>query len=220
MMASTMVVIMLLLFISPLVIPLVLFNNKKLRGVFDNWLKQLIGYSLIPLILFLVLGIYFKVLDHALYGDEIDDVFTIIDDGQGNPVTVMSDECKEIYIPCVLYKLSKSNTADVKKFIGIPIPWVSREFLIPAMLAVLRLLFVFAVMFMVFNMITKSLIASVLQVQAMEDDVIGATTKGLKMAGKMAGKALSKTSSAAKKMKKKIGSGDNDNNYGTGGKGE
>ena len=210
MITSTMIVVMLLVFLSPLVIPLVLFSNQKARGIFDNWLRNLIGYSLVPLILFSVLGIFFNVLDHAMYGSKVNDVYTVNSSG----TTVISDECKEIYIPCIMHKMKTGTYKDTKYIIGIPIPWVTTEFNTVFIQATLRLLFIFLVMLLVFNFITKSLISGLLGVSVMEDNVVETMKKAGKAALAVATKGASKAFSGAKKLANKV-KGRNNNDYGT-----
>lgn len=208
---STMIIITLLVFISPLIIPLVLFTNQKLRGIFDNWLKQLIGYSMVPIILLIVLGIFFKVLDSSMYGTNIGDVYNV-DAVSG--ATIIDNECREIFMPCFLHKMESGQYDGHMRLLGFSIPWIGQEGMRAFLLAALRLFFVFIVMLMVFSLITKSLIQGLLGVSVMEDNVMGAMKKGLKLGLSVAGQALVKGKAAAGKAAKAM-KGRNDNDYGT-----
>lgn len=210
-MVSTMIVITLLVLVSPLVIPLVLFTNQKARGVFDNWLKQLLGYSMVPIILFIVLGIFFKVLDNSIYGSNLGDVFTVNADGE----TVISDECREVFMPCFIHKMQTGMYDGNNTIIGIPIPWIGMEGIQAFMIAALRLFFVFIVMLMVFSFITKALIAGLLEVSVMEDNVVEAMKKGLQTSFSLAASGVHKLGSGIAKMGEQAATGDNDNDYGT-----
>lgn len=209
MITSTMIVITLLVFISPLIIPLVLFTNQKARGIFDNWLKHLVGYSMVPLILFVVLGLFFKVIDSSIYGANVGDVYHVVD-GQ----TVIDPECREIFIPCFIYNMENGKYEGNRNLLGIPIPWVGQEGMIAFIKAALRLFFVFIVMLLVFSFITTSLISGLLGVSVMEDSVFSGMKDGLKGAGKIGVGALTRGKHAAGKVAKKL-SGRNDNDYGT-----
>lgn len=56
-----MLFVAILIFISPLTIVCFLFKGTK--GIFDTWLKQLLGYSIQPAILFAFLAVTMKMLD-------------------------------------------------------------------------------------------------------------------------------------------------------------
>ena len=164
-MASTMVVIMILVLISPLIIPLILFQNKKTRGVFDSWFKQLIGFSLVPIILFMVIAIYLQILDQALYGNQISDIFTVTANGE----TVISDECNDDFLICFFHKMEKGLYPDAaKSFLGIDLPYLSSEATTAGSFAMLRLLFILFVMFFVFQQIMKNLISNLFDVSVID----------------------------------------------------
>ena len=63
---SSAIAIILMVYISPLVIPMVLFDKTK--GIFKGWVTQLISFSLQPMILFAYLAIYVTLLDKTLIG--------------------------------------------------------------------------------------------------------------------------------------------------------
>ncbi|MBM5782117.1 MAG: hypothetical protein FJ368_01705 [Pelagibacterales bacterium] len=64
---SSCMAIILLVYISPLVIPAVLFN--KTSGIFKGWVNQLLGFCLQPLILFAYIAILIMMLDKTLIGN-------------------------------------------------------------------------------------------------------------------------------------------------------
>ncbi len=64
------IAIILLVYISPLVIPMVLFSYTK--SSFDAWLKQLVAFTVQPIILFAFLALMFSIFDSVMYGDNYD----------------------------------------------------------------------------------------------------------------------------------------------------
>jgi len=82
------------------------------------------------------------------------------------------------------------------------------------MMALLQMLIVFAVIFMVFNYISKSLIASLLQVQLLDDDVVSQMSKSIQK-GFQITKTIAITSYKAGKHQAKKAMGKNSNDYGT-----
>lgn len=63
---SSLTAIILMVFISPLIIPLVLF--EKTNNIFKGWLKQLISFTLQPMILFAYTAIFIIIMDKTLVG--------------------------------------------------------------------------------------------------------------------------------------------------------
>lgn len=63
---SSAIAIILMVYVSPLVIPLVLF--EKTKGIFKGWVTQLISFSLQPMILFAYLAIFITLMDKTLIG--------------------------------------------------------------------------------------------------------------------------------------------------------
>jgi type IV secretory pathway VirB6-like protein len=61
--------IIIFVFVSPIIIPLLLFTRTK--GIFDSWLKELISFCLQPMILFAYIAIFVTVLDRSLIGSAI-----------------------------------------------------------------------------------------------------------------------------------------------------
>ena len=63
---SSALAIIIMVYVSPLVIPLVLF--KKTEGIFKGWVKQIISFSLQPMILFAYIAILVSIMDQTLIG--------------------------------------------------------------------------------------------------------------------------------------------------------
>lgn len=63
---SSCIAIILMVFISPIIFPLMLF--EKTKDIFDKWLQNLISFSLQPMILFAYIAIFVTVMDKAFIG--------------------------------------------------------------------------------------------------------------------------------------------------------
>ena len=63
----SLIALTILILISPLMIPMVLFQATK--GFFDGWVRQLIVYTLYPVILFAFLSLLFTVFDNLYFED-------------------------------------------------------------------------------------------------------------------------------------------------------
>ncbi|QLK53362.1 conjugal transfer protein TrbL [Ehrlichia ruminantium] len=63
----SLIALTILILISPLMIPMVLFQATK--GFFDGWIRQLMVYSLYPVILFGFLALLFTVFDNLYFED-------------------------------------------------------------------------------------------------------------------------------------------------------
>lgn len=63
------IAIAVLLFVSPLMIPAILFD--KTRGMFDGWFGSLIGFMLQPMVLFAFLSISLSLMDRYILGEAI-----------------------------------------------------------------------------------------------------------------------------------------------------
>lgn len=59
------IAVVMLVYISPLIIPAVLFQYTK--SIYNSWLNQLIGYLLQPVILFAFLTMMFAIMDRVVY---------------------------------------------------------------------------------------------------------------------------------------------------------
>jgi len=64
--ALSMIAIAILVYMAPLFVPFALFNQTK--GFFDSWLKQLISYSLQPMILAAFIALMLTVFDSQIFG--------------------------------------------------------------------------------------------------------------------------------------------------------
>ncbi|MBT4989623.1 MAG: hypothetical protein HOM96_03710 [Rickettsiales bacterium] len=94
-------VITLLIFISPVIIPLCLLKSvKKAKGIYDAWFKTLIGYSFQPVVLWTILAILAVFMDVALYGAGAD-IERMFDPNTG----AIADNCKPSFLPCIFHKL-------------------------------------------------------------------------------------------------------------------
>ncbi len=60
------IAIIIYVFVSPIIIPLILFERTK--SIFEAWLTQLIGFCFQPLILFAYLGIFITLMEHSMIG--------------------------------------------------------------------------------------------------------------------------------------------------------
>ena len=65
-MALSMVVLFFLVFVSPLVVPTLLFGYTK--NIFDAWLKELVSYCLFPPFIFLFFGFMTSIFDTRMLG--------------------------------------------------------------------------------------------------------------------------------------------------------
>lgn len=63
---SSCISIIIMVFVSPIIIPLVLF--EKTKNIFEEWLKQLISFAMQPMILFAYIAILIMVMDQTLLG--------------------------------------------------------------------------------------------------------------------------------------------------------
>ena len=63
---SSAIAIIIYIFISPIIIPLVLFERTK--SIFDTWLSQLISFTLSPIVLFAYLAIFISLSEDIMYG--------------------------------------------------------------------------------------------------------------------------------------------------------
>ena len=62
---SSAIAIVIYVFISPIIIPLVLF--EKTKSIFDSWLMQLMSFTLSPIVLFAYLAIFISLSEEIMY---------------------------------------------------------------------------------------------------------------------------------------------------------
>ena len=94
----SLIAITILVLISPLMIPMVLFQATK--GFFDGWIRQLMVYTLYPVILFAFLALLFTVFDN-LYFEDLDFV---------------SEEIQVLDAKRITFKLKDSKQCDEEKY--------------------------------------------------------------------------------------------------------
>ena len=63
---SSAIAIIIYIFVSPIIIPLVLF--EKTKGIFDSWLTQLMSFTLSPIVLFAYLAIFINLSEDIMFG--------------------------------------------------------------------------------------------------------------------------------------------------------
>lgn len=96
-----------LLFLSPIMIPLILF--KKTSGMFSKWLKNLIGFSLQPMILAAYVSISVMIIDNYSTGEAL-----FVGQGLDNRELVCGYACKSATTGEILsYTTKRSYTASV-----------------------------------------------------------------------------------------------------------
>ena len=107
--------IILLIYISPLIIPLCLF--EKTKNVFSGWWKQLLGFSLQPVILFAYLGILISIIDYTVVGD-----VRFEGDGKLAPKKIICDaEVKNNSMYCI-FKIAEIESFTGLEPIGVGLP--------------------------------------------------------------------------------------------------
>lgn len=74
--------VVILLYVSPITITLAMFERTK--GIFSGWWKQLLGFTLQPMILFAYLGIMLTIFDSLVVGGA-----TFTNNGPGNAKTIV-----------------------------------------------------------------------------------------------------------------------------------
>jgi type IV secretory pathway VirB6-like protein len=108
--------ITLLIYISPLTITLSLFHKTK--AVFDNWLRQLLGLVLQPVILFAYLGLLIIIFNTIIIGDA-----TFSGDNRSAPRQIhCSEKAKINSIYCIfnVAEIKTINTFSTHMGVGLP----------------------------------------------------------------------------------------------------
>ena len=107
--------VIILLYISPLTITLSIFTRTK--PIFDAWWKQILGFSLQPMILFAYLAILITFFDSAIIGD-----VTFSGDGIAAPKTIHCvGEVADTSIYCI-FRISEMKTYNALSPFGIGLP--------------------------------------------------------------------------------------------------
>ena len=110
--------IIILMYVSPITISLAMFNKHK--PIFDKWWKQLLGFTLQPMILFCYLGILISLFDKVIIGD-----VTFVGDGKTAPKQIIcSGESKNTSIYCI-FKISEMKTFTGLEPLGIGLPMLT-----------------------------------------------------------------------------------------------
>lgn len=81
---STVIAVTILVYVSPIFIPLVLFDRTK--TFFNNWKDELVGYLLYPVILFAFVGLFLAMIDSFYWGNAEFKQETVVVGGEMHPV--------------------------------------------------------------------------------------------------------------------------------------
>jgi type IV secretory pathway VirB6-like protein len=110
--------ITLLIYISPLTITLALFDKTK--AVFDNWLRQLLGLVLQPVILFAYLGLLVVIFDSVIIGDA-----TFSGDNKFAPRQIHCNEQAKLNSIYCIFDIAEIKTINTFSFhIGVGLPFL------------------------------------------------------------------------------------------------
>ena len=108
--------IIILMYVSPIAITASLFNKTK--NIFDGWWKQMLGFTLQPMILFAYLGILITLFDKMIIGDDV----RFTGDGKKNPKQMIcNDAAKNTSIICI-FKISDIKTFPGLEVLGVGLP--------------------------------------------------------------------------------------------------
>lgn len=101
----TMIVITVLIFLAPIFVPFILFDFTK--GIFDKWLKTILGYLIYPALLFAFLALMLATIDSIYYGN----LDTTTQTTAGGPVNIAT-ACQDISsVYCVTIGALGSTTS-------------------------------------------------------------------------------------------------------------
>jgi hypothetical protein len=116
-MSTTAVII--LLYVSPIMITLVMFERTK--GIFEKWWKQILGFTLQPMILFAYLGILVTLMDKVLIGDDV----VFVGDGKKEPKQISCNgDANETSLYCI-FKINDIKTYNGFEALGIGLPMLA-----------------------------------------------------------------------------------------------
>ncbi len=107
--------VVILMYVSPIMITMALF--EKTKSSFENWWKQLLGFTLQPMILFAYLGILITLFDKTVIGD-----VTFVGDGKENPKRIVCQgDAINTSMYCI-FRVADIQTYDGFEALGIGIP--------------------------------------------------------------------------------------------------
>lgn len=112
------VTLVILIYVSPVVITLTLF--EKTKGIFSSWLKQVIGMILQPVILFAYLGIFISIFEYSVIGE-----VEYKGNGREAPKQIVcNDETENTSVYCI-FRVADIKTWGALAPIGIAIPMLT-----------------------------------------------------------------------------------------------
>jgi len=108
--------IIILMYVSPIAITAALFDKTK--NIFNGWWKQMLGFTLQPMILFAYLGILITLFDKIIIGDDV----RFTGDGKQNPKQMIcNDAAKNTSIICI-FRIPDIKTYDGFEALGVGLP--------------------------------------------------------------------------------------------------
>jgi type IV secretory pathway VirB6-like protein len=108
--------VIILMYISPILIPMVMFQRTKY--IFESWWKQILGFTLQPMILFAYLGILVTLFDKVIIGSDV----TFTGDGRQSPKQIVcNDTAEDTSIYCI-FRISDIKTFTGLEVLGIGLP--------------------------------------------------------------------------------------------------
>lgn len=110
--------VVILMYVSPIMITMVLF--EKTKSSFENWWKQMLGFTLQPMILFAYLGILITLFDKTVIGD-----VTFVGDGKESPKRIVCEgEAVDTSMYCI-FRVADIQTYNGFEVLGIGIPMLA-----------------------------------------------------------------------------------------------
>lgn len=123
--------VVLLIYFSTFIIPLSLFERTK--SIFGSWWKNLLSFTLQPMILFAYLGVLIAIFDNVVMGSAtfspatvtIDGVSKVDDYGRISPKTIScNDSAKNDSVYCI-FKIADIKTYNGLEALGIGLPMLA-----------------------------------------------------------------------------------------------
>jgi type IV secretion system protein VirB6 len=107
--------VIILMYVSPITITLAMFSKTK--AIFESWWKQILGFTLQPMILFAYLGILITFFDKVIIGDA-----HFKGEGKQSPKQIVCEgEAQDTSIYCI-FRVAQIKTFTGLEPIGIGIP--------------------------------------------------------------------------------------------------